>query len=358
MNSDVPATVGSVPDDSTIEQRTLRAILSDHQAPVFWRSMAQIATTFLPFFGLMAGMYALRGVSVWLTLALGIPAAGLIVRIFIIQHDCGHGAFFRNRAANEWLGRFCGLITMTPFANWRRHHANHHAVWNNLDKRSVGADIYSNCLTVSEFQAMSLSRRWWHRGVRHPLIAQLLLPPVVFVLLYRFPFDTPAAWRREWLSVIWTDVGLVCVFTTLVVLLGVGPVALVQLPTMALAAIIGAWIFSVQHRFEHSVWSRQQNWTATGAALHGSSYLRLPRVLQWFSSNIGFHHIHHLMPRVPNYRLEACHDALTKVVASTPPLTLLKALQGSGFALWDEELSRMVRFSDLRRRIRPKTSGH
>jgi omega-6 fatty acid desaturase (delta-12 desaturase) len=350
MNSDAPTIGSDAPAGNPGDGAALRQLLAAHQAPILGRSLGQLATTFLPFFGLIAAMYVLSGVSAWLTLALGIPAAGLIVRIFIIQHDCGHGAFFRSRAANEWLGRFCGLITMTPFANWRRHHANHHAVWNNLDKRTVGSDIYSNCLTVAEYRAMTLPRRWWHRAVRHPLISQLLLPPLVFVLLYRFPFDTPTAWRREWLSVVWTDVGLVGIFTTLVLLLGVGPVALVQLPTMALAAIIGAWIFSVQHRFEHAIWSRQQDWSPAGAALNGSSYLRLPRVLQWFSSNIGFHHIHHLMPRVPNYRLEDCHDALAAVVTSTPPLTLLKALQGWGYALWDEDQARMVRFSDVRGR--------
>lgn len=352
MYSDHPAPAARAPADDDAERRTLREILNAHQAPMLRRGLWQVATTFLPFFGLIAAMYVVSGISAWLTLALGIPAAGLIVRIFIIQHDCGHGAFFRNRAANIWLGRFCGLITMTPFANWRRHHANHHAVWNNLDKRTVGSDIYSNCLTVAEYQAMSWPRRWWSRAVRHPLIANLLLPPVVFMLLYRIPLDTPMQWRREWLSVIWTDVGLVGVFTTLVLLLGVGPVALVQLPTMALAAIIGVWIFSVQHRFEESVWARQQDWSASVAALEGSSYLRLPRVLQWFSSNIGFHHIHHLMPRVPNYRLEDCHRACAAVVAPSPPLTLLKALRSYDFALWDEDNARMVRFSDLRRRAR------
>ena len=348
MTSNTSPTEPAASLAGTGQKRSLRDILAAHQAPMLGRSLGQLASTFLPFFGLIAAMYALRGVSVWITLALAIPAAGLIVRIFIIQHDCGHGAFFRGRAANAWLGRFCGLITMTPFANWRRHHANHHAVWNNLDKRSVGTDIYSNCLTVAEYQAMSPPGRWWSRAVRHPLIAHLLLPPVVFMLLYRVPLDTPLGWRREWLSVLWTDVGLAGMFTTLVLLLGVGPVALVQLPTMALAAIIGVWIFSVQHRFEHSVWARQRDWSPNVAALEGSSYLRLPRVLQWFSSNIGFHHIHHLMPRVPNYRLEECHRACEAVAPQTAPLTLLKALRGWGYALWDEDSGRMVRFSDLR----------
>jgi acyl-lipid omega-6 desaturase (Delta-12 desaturase) len=347
------ATRGSTSPNETDTQRgALRAILAAHQTPVLSRSLVQLATTFLPFFALIAAMYALRGVSLWLTMALTIPAAGLIVRIFIIQHDCGHGAFFRHRAANEWLGRFCGLITMTPFENWRRQHSIHHAVWNNLDRREGRGDIYSTCLTVKEYQGFSRLGRLWRRAVRHPLVSQLLLPPLVFVLLYRLPFDTPFSWRREWASVLLTNAGILTIFTVLVVLLGAGTVALVQLPTIGVAAIIGMWIFSVQHRFEGAHWSRQEGWSATGAALHGSSHLKLPRLLQWFSGNIGFHHIHHLMPRVPNYRLEACHRECSAVAPGGPTLTLLQALRAPAYALWDEERACMVRFADLRRRRR------
>jgi omega-6 fatty acid desaturase (delta-12 desaturase) len=334
--------------EAGMQKHPLRAILATHQAPMLGRSLGQMASTFLPFFGLIAAMYVVRDISPWLSLALTLPAAGLIVRIFIIQHDCGHGAFFRSRAANEWLGRFCGLITMTPYANWRRQHACHHAVWNNLDRRNGGSDLYSTCLTVAEYQALTRLGRWWHRAVRHPLISQLLLPPLVFMLLYRVPFDTPMAWRREWVSVFLTDAGIAAVFTVLVLLLGAGTVALVQLPTIAVAAILGMWIFSVQHRFEDAVWSRQQEWSVNNAALFGSSYLKLPRTLQWFSGNIGFHHIHHLMPRVPNYRLEDCHRACAALVSATPTLTLAQALRAPAYTLWDEEKARMVRFSDLR----------
>ncbi len=331
-----------------LDKRALLEALAPHQAPVLRRSLLQIASTFGPFFALVAAMYLLRGVSVWLTLALAVPTAGLIVRIFIIQHDCGHGAFFRNRAANEWLGRFCSLFTMTPYAHWRRQHANHHADWNNLDRRDRGADIYSTCLTVAEYRALSGWQRFGHRLLRHPVMAQLVLPPVVFMLLFRFPFDTPAAWRRERASVVLTDLGLLGLFTGLVLLLGAGPVALVQLPAMALAAILGVALFSVQHRFEASLWARQAEWNATGASLLGSSYLRMPRVLQWFSGNIGFHHMHHLVPRVPNYRLEACHRACAALVPALPAMSLLQAWRAPGYALWDEDKACLVRFADLR----------
>ena len=340
------------PAEADANKRAIRAILVAHQAPVLSRSLSQIADTFIPFFGLIAAMYWMLNTSVWLSLALTVPAAGLIVRIFIIQHDCGHGAFFRSRAANVWLGRFCGLITMTPYANWRRQHAHHHAVWNNLDQRSVGADIYSTCLTVAEYQAHSALGRWWRRVVRHPLIAHLLLPPVIFVLLYRIPFHRRGAWMRERASVLLTNAGLAAMFTALSLLLGVGPVVLVHVPTIAIAAIFGVWIFSVQHRFEDALWSRQGEWNATYAVLLGSSHLKLPRVLQWFSGNIGFHHIHHLIPRVPNYLLEDCHRACAAIVPATPPLTLMQALRAPAYALWDEEKARMVRFSDLRTRAR------
>jgi omega-6 fatty acid desaturase (delta-12 desaturase) len=327
--------------------RAMKTIALAHQAPVLARSIGQLATTFPPFFALIAAMYALLETSVWISLALAIPAAGLIVRIFTIQHDCGHGAFFRGRAANAWLGRFCSLITMTPFANWRRQHANHHADWNNLDRRDSGADIYSSCLTVAEYRARSPFGRWSYRAVRHPLVAQLLLPPLVFLLLYRVPFDTPAAWRRERTSVFLTDAGLLILFAGLAMCLGAGPVALVQLPTMVLAAILGVALFSVQHRFEATLWSRQAHWSASDASLLGSSHLRLPRILQWFSGNIGFHHIHHLMPRVPNYRLEECHRACAALVPEAASLSLWQAWRAPSYALWDEAAARMVKFSDV-----------
>ncbi len=335
------------PNAADAQADALRAILVAHRAPILSRSLTQIATTFLPFFAVVAAMYALASVSLWLSLLLTVPAAGLVVRIFIIQHDCGHGAFFRSRAANAWLGRLCGLITMTPFANWRRQHALHHAVWNNLDRRTGLGDIYSTCMTVAEYRGLSAPARAWHRAVRHPVVAQLLLPPLVFLLLYRIPFDTPLSWRREWYSVFLTDAGIVAILAALAFQFGIGPVALVHLPTISVAAIIGMWIFSVQHRFEGAVWSRQDGWTAAGAAMQGTSHLKLPRILQWFSGNIGFHHIHHLTPLVPNYRLEACHKACASILAAAPSLTLVQALRAPSYALWDETTERMVRFSDL-----------
>jgi acyl-lipid omega-6 desaturase (Delta-12 desaturase) len=344
-------TIGAADADaraSATSRHDLLAAFARFQAPQLGRSLGQLATTFLPFFALMAAMYLVAWlVSPWLSLALALPAGALVVRIFIIQHDCGHGAFFRSRAANDWLGRACSLFTLTPYANWRRQHANHHAVWNNLDRRAEGMDIYSTCLTTREYAALTPARKLLFRVTRHPVVSQLLLPPLVFLLLYRLPFDTPDAWRRERWSVLVTNVTLAALFAFLVWLAGAGPVLLVQFSTMVVASIIGVWIFSVQHRFEHVVWTRQAGWDATRAALYGSSYLRLPRVLQWFSGNIGFHHIHHLVPRVPNYRLEDCHRAFAALGGRARALSLGQALRASAYLLWDEEGGRMVRLADL-----------
>jgi omega-6 fatty acid desaturase (delta-12 desaturase) len=293
--------------------------------------------------------YAYYHLSPWLSLALAIPAAGFVVRLFIIQHDCGHGSYFRSRWANASVGTLCSLTTYTPFALWRRHHAAHHAVWNNLDKRPGGGDIYSSCMTLQEYEALSPLRQRFYRAALHPLVANVLLPPVVFVLLYRVPFDTPRAWRKERFNVYLTNAAIGAMFLTLILLLGWQSVLLVQLPVIVLASIMGFWLFSVQHRFETSLWARQPDWSPMAASLHGSSWLRLPRVLQWFTGNIGFHHVHHLLPRVPNYRLQACHASDPTFAATATGLNLWQALRAPSFTLFDEVRGRMVRFP--RRRV-------
>jgi omega-6 fatty acid desaturase (delta-12 desaturase) len=331
-------------DMERTERRTLLAALTRFQGSSRRRSAMQLASTGLAYLSTLAAMYAAFSVSVWLTLALVPLASGLMVRLFIIQHDCGHGSYFRSRRANEIVGWLCGFATFTPYANWRRQHANHHGVWNNLDQRHTGADIYSTCLTLAEYRALPASRRWLYRAARHPLIAQLLLPPLVFLLVYRTPFDTPKSWRKERQSVHLTNLALAVMLGGLTVLFGWKAVLLVQLPVIALASIVGVWLFSVQHRFENAEWVRQAEWTPLRASLNGSSYLKLPRVLQWLTGNIGFHHIHHLLPRVPNYRLEACHRALLAQAGTARTLNLGEALRAPSYALWDEANNRMVRF--------------
>ena len=331
-------------EDTGPDRRALMTGMAHFQRPSARASGIQFATTALAYVATLTAMYLLLPVSIWLALSLVVPAAGLVVRLFIIQHDSGHGSYWRSPRANWITGSLCSLATFTPFDAWRRQHAGHHAVWNHLDRRNSGADIYSTCLTVDEYEALSPRRRWAYRAARHPVIAQLLLPPLVFLLLYRTPFDTPVAWRRERASVHLTNLGLAVVLTGLVMLAGWQAVLLIQVPILVITSIAGVWLFSVQHRFEEAQWMRQERWTPVRASLAGSSYLKLPRVLQWFTGNIGFHHVHHLMPRVPNYRLEPCHEVLATRTDEVRTLTLREAFRAPGFALWDEAGERMVPF--------------
>ncbi|WP_417518399.1 fatty acid desaturase [Minwuia sp.] len=331
------------------EQENLRQSARPFQSPVLRKGLAQMATSFGGFFATCAAMYVLSGVSYWLVLMLAPLAAGFLVRIFIIQHDCGHASFFEGRRANAILGFACSLLTLTPYASWRRQHAGHHGIWNDLDRRQSGADIYSSCLTVAEYRALSRWRRCWYRTTRHPVVFNVLLPPLVFVGLFRVPFDTPPSWRQERRAVHITNVALIAMFGGLGLLLGFGEVATVQLPVTVSASIIGAWLFSVQHRGETTIWARRNDWDAVTASLRSSTYLRLPRVLQWFTGNIGYHHVHHLNPRIPNYRLQECHQALPALRA-VPTLSFLDGLRAVRLMLWDEERNRMVSIREAGRR--------
>lgn len=338
----VAADPAATPSDLHVR---LRREVAAFQGPILHRSLLQLATSFGGFFGTLVAMYTLFDLSYALVLALAPLAAGFLVRIFIIQHDCGHGSFLPKRWANDAIGRICSLLTLTPYASWRRQHAGHHGIWNDLDRRANGVDIYSSCLTADEYRALGPRQQWWHRATRHPIVANVLLPPLVFLVLYRFPFDTPPGWRRERRAVYVTNIALIAAIAGVGGLVGYSRLAAVQLPVMVLASIIGVWLFSVQHRFEEAWWARHDRWHPADAAMHGSSFLRLPRVLQWFTGNIGFHHVHHLNPLVPNYRLQACHERIAPLVA-VPELSLWDGLRASRYVLFDEARSRMVTFRE------------
>lgn len=314
------------------------------QAPILARSLGQLSTSFGGFFATCAAMYVCVAMSLWIALPLSALAAGFLVRIFIIQHDCGHGSFFRSRWANDAIGTLCSLMTLTPYAFWRRQHARHHGSWNNLDRRAAsGLDIYSSCMTVAEYRALGRWRRCLVRFTNHPIVANLLLPPVLFIVLYRTPFDAAKNWRRERYAVYLTDLALVVLFGGLGLVLGYREVAAVQLPVMACASIIGVWLFAIQHRFEDALWAPEGSWSFNAAALRSTSHLQLPRILQWFTGNIGFHHVHHVNPRIPNYRLQECHNANTGF-QSAPKVSLRTALQALRYTLWDGEVGRLVPF--------------
>jgi omega-6 fatty acid desaturase (delta-12 desaturase) len=318
-----------------------RPIVAKYQQADSRRSWGQVANTLIPYLALFFLMIFSLEISYWLTLALAIPAAGFYVRTFIIFHDCGHGSFFSSRRANTWLGFFTGFLTFTPYYHWRHSHARHHASAGDLDRRGSG-DIWT--LTVQEYLDSSPWRRFTYRVYRHPFSMFLFGPFIIFLIGHRFAGRQ--AKSRERYSVYITNLVLLAILAVAHFTIGLKAYALVQLPILFLGASVGIWLFYVQHQFEGVYWERHERWDYIIAALYGSSYYKLPRLLQWFTGNIGFHHIHHLSPRIPNYFLEKCHQE----VAYDPPLqslTLRSSLRSLRLRLWDEERRRLVGFRGL-----------
>ena len=317
--------------------------MQTYAQPDVRRSIAQLLVTGSALALLWLGMWVSLGHGYWITLLLAVPAAGFLVRLFIIQHDCGHGSLFRSRLANDLTGRILGVFTLTPYDYWRRTHAAHHATSGNLDRRGVG-DI--STLTVREYLAMSRWRRLVYRLYRHPLVLFGIGPIYLFILKHRLPLDMPLR-SGVWRNLFATNAGIAALIAVLAIL--VGPLALLklQLPIVLLAASAGIWLFHVQHQFEDSYWQRDPAWSFHQAALRGSSYYRLPRLLQWFTASIGLHHIHHLCSRIPNYRLQECLDENPEL-HEVRRLTLLQSLRCARLSLWSEESGRMIRFRDLR----------
>jgi acyl-lipid omega-6 desaturase (Delta-12 desaturase) len=334
------------PDASHQNHVTLRAAVRPFEQPSGFLACWQLFSSAGFYIATLGVMYWSLHISYWLTLLLAFPASSFLVRTFIVQHDCGHGSFLGSPRMNNIVGTMCGFLTFAPYQNWRRQHSQHHANWNNLDRRQHGADIYSACLTTDEYRALSGWRQLLYRLPRHPLLAHVVFPPLVFLLLYRLPFDTPKQWRAERRSVWITNVAIGLCALLLGLWVGFGALALVQLPVITITTIVGVWLFSIQHRFETARWLRKNEWSFQAAALTGSSHLKLPRWLQWATGNIGFHHIHHLAPGVPNYRLEDCHSG-SAILRGQAPLTIRTALRAVLLTLWDERTNRLVRFADV-----------
>jgi omega-6 fatty acid desaturase (delta-12 desaturase) len=300
------------------------------------RACWQILNTFVPYALLWYAMYRCAAISWWLVLPLAVLAAGFLVRVFVIFHDCGHGSYFRSRRANAVLGFVCGALTFVPYLHWTREHARHHACSGDLDRRGIG-DIWT--LTVREYLEASRWRRFAYRLARNPLLLFVLAPFFMFVVQLRFASRTARKDERE--SVQWTNLAIVSIALGGSALLGLKTYLLIQSLIMVIAGSAGVWLFYVQHQFEGVYWERSDNWDYTAAALQGSSYYKLPRILQWFTGNIGFHHIHHLSPAVPNYHLERCHRS-DPVFRTVKPLTLLASLRSMNFRLWDEQRQCLV----------------
>jgi acyl-lipid omega-6 desaturase (Delta-12 desaturase) len=290
-------------------------------------------------------MWKALDVGYWLCLLLAVPTAGFLMRLFMIQHDCGHGAFFRYRLANDWLGRALGVLTLTPYDFWRRTHALHHANSGNLERRGIG-DIET--LTVREYLALSRLRRLGYRLYRHPLVMFGLGPAYLFILQYRLPVGLMRGGWVPWLSTMATNVAIAIIVAAMMWLVGIGPFLLVHLPITLLGASAGVWLFYVQHQFEDTFWAESRAWNLHEAALHGSSYYDLPTILRWFTANIGVHHVHHLCSKIPYYRLPSVLRDYPEL-GRVGRLTLGESLRCVRLVLWDESRQRLISFREMRR---------
>lgn len=322
------------------------SILAQYREPSTWRSLFELVATLTPFLALWVLAWMALSVSPWLALALAAANGLFLVRIFIIQHDCGHGAFLKNRQAQDWVGRVLGVLTLTPYAVWRRTHSIHHAHHGDLDHRGIG-DVLT--LTIAEYRARSAFGRFLYRLYRHPFILFVLGPSYLFILQNRLPFGLMKSGWRYWTSAMGTNAMIGIALGLIVWFGGLLPVLLIFLPTSVIAATIGVWLFYVQHQFEETHWSKGEDWQLHNAALEGSSHYVLPQPLRWLSGNIGIHHVHHLYSRIPFYRLtEVIREH--RDLAEAQRLTIRESLATVKLNLWDEGQGRLMSFAEARRR--------
>jgi omega-6 fatty acid desaturase (delta-12 desaturase) len=326
------------------DSRALMRNLAPYREPSTARSVLELAITAVPFVLLWGLIWVAVDAGYWIGLLLAVPAAGFLVRLFLIQHDCGHGSFFRHRLTNDWVGRAIGVVTLTPYDYWRRAHALHHANSGNLERRGIG-DI--DTLTVDEFRARTPLQQLLYRLYRHPIVMFGLGPAYLFILRHRLPMGLMRSGLAPWVSAMATNMAIAILVAGIIWLVGLGPFLLVQMPITLIAASIGVWLFYVQHQFEDTFWEHDRDWSFHEAALNGSSHYDLPGILRWFTANIGVHHVHHLSSRIPYYRLPEAlrnHPELQNIGR----LTLLQSLKTVRLVLWDEEKRRLVSFRETR----------
>lgn len=323
-----------------------RAQIAPYTTPDLRRSLLDLATSVVPYLLLWPVMVWSLDVSYWLTLLIAVPASGFLLRTFIMFHDCGHGSLFASKRANTWVGRFTALMVFTPYASWRHSHAVHHATAGDLDRRGEG-DVMT--MTVAEFNAASLPVRIGYRLFRSPLVLFTFGPIWSFTVYPRMINRSMRPRIRN--SVLLTNVVLAATIAAVCWLIGWQAFLLIQGPMVLIAGGAGVWLFFVQHQFEDTYWETSDQWSYADAALRGSSYLKLPQPLQFFSGNIGLHHVHHLSARVPNYKLQAAHDNV-EALRQVPVLTIWDALKAPRLKLWDEQRGRIVTFKEARTPLR------
>jgi omega-6 fatty acid desaturase (delta-12 desaturase) len=337
----MPENAGNNLDMHSVSESFARDLVRYRDASLV-RAAFELGVTVLALFLSWGLMWLSLGVGYWLTLLLAIPTAGFLVRLFMVQHDCGHGSFFRNRFTNDWVGRVLGVLTLTPYDYWKRNHALHHATSANLDRRGTG-DILT--LTLSEYRARPFWGRVAYRAYRNPIVMFGIGPAYLFFLQHRIPFEQMRLGWRPWTSAIATNAGIAAFVAISMWLIGPWAFLALHLPVVLLSASIGVWLFYVQHQFEDVVWSRNTNWSLQDAALLGSSHYDLPPLFSWFTGNIGIHHVHHLSSRIPFYRLR-------EVMRDHPRLhtigrvTFGESLRSVRLALWDEAGQKLVSFRE------------
>jgi len=311
------------------------------------RSIAQLVSTLALFTALCTLIFFTLNISYLLALALMVPAAGLLTRIFIFQHDCGHQSFFKSKKANTWTGRLLGILTVTPYDAWRRSHNLHHASSGNLDQRGLGG---IDTITVKEYEAYPKWKQRAYRFFRHPLFLLVFGTPLSILIIQRLPFDQDVFFYEAnkkltmatvWKSVIGTNLGIIAFYTAIATITGWSALLSVALPILIMTTWLGGWLFYIQHQFEDTLWERQDTWNMQEAALMGSSYYELPKILQWFTGNIGLHHIHHLCSQIPNYKLQECMNARPEL-ENINKLTIRESLKCTGLKLWDEQQNKLV----------------
>ena len=343
-------TVSTGTENNPPNRKDLIQALSVYARPDHRKALVQISNTFIPYIGLWALMIysVVQGFSIWITLLLSVAASAFLVRLFVLFHDCCHGAFFPWRLGNRLFGYIAGVLTFTPYEDWQRTHVIHHSNSGDLDNRGVG-DVWT--LTVAEYLEASRSKRFVYRVFRNPLVLFSITPLILFVIVHRFP--SPGAKKRENYSVIFTNAAIATLILVMSLTVGFQNYLLMQFPIILLAASFGTWLFYVQHQYEDVYWSRTDNWDLTRSGLEGSSYYQLPIILQWIVGNIGLHHIHHVKANIPNYNLQRCFNEIPALQA-VAPLTLRKSLQSLWLNLWDEESEKLVSFKSIKTLPRSK----